>query len=251
MKKSNMHRALYDAVSDIDPALIDEVTAPRSHAHGMLRITAAAAAIAITLNLLFLSYLTFDNHRFVSTPGIASVFIYSVNGTDVTSHPLEIGKDVDLPFEFAGTLNIVPGYPLSFSINSTMPITLQISVSHGRFTDWHNDISPDGMFIHRDGNGVLGREFSIQNGRTIYWQPFDDSGKETTKRSKIYVDVILLSDSHIVGYCVLELSQYKSHKGSYCATLLSSEFYPKIDGNFQNVTKAYIDKRILKAKVLN
>ena len=252
MKHSNTHRALYDAVTHIDPAMVDEATAQRRIRPHIIKIAAYAAAIALILYGAFIGYLLFDGHTYLAAAGVVNVYNYSSNGNNLISQPLEAGADINTPLEFAGTLNIVPGYPLTFSVDTEIPIMLQIAVSDGRFTDWHNDISSDGTFTKRESNGVLGTEFSIQNNRTIYWQSFGGaaSGMPTTKTKNIFVDVILYSDSHIVGYCVIEILQYKDHHGDYCARLLASAFYPKVDGEFQDVAKEYVDKQILKAKVL-
>ena len=53
MKQPNTHRALYDAVTNMDPAMIEEATVPRKTLPTVKKIAAMAAVVALLLTMFF------------------------------------------------------------------------------------------------------------------------------------------------------------------------------------------------------
>lgn len=108
----------------------------------------------------------------------------------------------------------------------------------------------------------LGNNFVVDNDTFIQW--INDylvfNGGISTQRyegKSTYVDFVLRADDHIVGYAVVEivglpnkLEGFEDDEVAYYdPVLIASNFYPMVDGKFQNVTEEYINWQIKKAKL--
>ena len=175
---------------------------------------AIAAAVCIVLIGLFFAWLCIDFHPHES---------------------LEEMGAVSFPEESGDGFSSVPGYPFTFSIEEDIPAQWAINVNSGRLID-------------QNKTGNLGRECTISNDQRIYWSQFEYLSDVIEEKNHIYIEAILYAESHIVGYCVIELHVI-DYGGLSRAEILDSAYYPPQDGEYQNITMAHIRKQILKAKI--
>ncbi len=84
---------------------------------------------------------------------------------------------------------------------------------------------------------------TVNNGDTVYWHLADnDKQFEIT-----YVDIIAKIDDNVVGYAVVKI--FKDNNSSdYEAELLKSVVFPRVGGEYQQVTQDQVDERIQTAK---
>ncbi len=66
----------------------------------------------------------------------------------------------------------------------------------------------------------------------------------------IFVEVIIYSKGHIIGFALIEIFKPNPdlYTGTFSSRMLSSGYFPKIIGQFQNVTEEYIQERFERAK---
>ena len=107
-----------------------------------------------------------------------------------------------------------------------------------------------------EGNFRTGFQYSknksAKHGDTIYWVPWetDLDGEPTsaiTQAERTFVEIILKVDDNIIGYAVIKIER-KGDSRSYNAKILKSALIPKVDGEYQNVTKEQIKNAIEKIK---
>lgn len=264
---NEQHRALYDAISGINPEYIEEsIRPPRQIRTRILRFAAAAAVLAL---LLTLPGLFPNNGEYVTIPGVLTVTAYSYQGSsDFKEVPMEnsivpsLFNDGYCPV----VINCVPGHPITFQIPEGENITLEISVNEGHLYDWNKDIV-DGKFIKREKTGIHSQTFTISETMTLYWiNSYDDpdTGKSVSfipqrwhensdsvihngsRMENIYLDVVVYTEGHITGYSVLHIKPY--YDGGFQLVFVESKAYPKVDGEYQDITEEYVEKLIQRAK---
>ena len=258
MKQPDHNKVLFEAVSGIDPGLIDEAMEPqrlrKPLGRRIIRFVAAAAAVLAVFTGSFFAWLSYDGDL-VMTPGAAGIGSYNISDDQqLVYQPMNENESILFPTTYYDFVNIVPGMPFSFYFESDTPLTLSITVNSGGFEDWIVNIDKEGNLHGKESMGILGREFTIENNRTIYWHPLYSIDCSTLgqpeKTDHIYLEVILRSESHIVGYCVIEIQATNPEGSIYSATVLQSAYYPPQNGKFQEVSEAFIRKKILQAKIL-
>lgn len=99
--------------------------------------------------------------------------------------------------------------------------------------------------------------FTIGNNQQLFWKPSTPIKDPVTNETiesifpdgpSYYVDIAIRADDHIVGYAVVEIFNVDRKPISeggvpcYCACLLSSGSFPKVDGGFQNVSEKYLEQ---------
>lgn len=96
---------------------------------------------------------------------------------------------------------------------------------------------------------VVGKNAETRTNEMVAWHPQKDveALKENNNPGALYLRVFIYADDHIVGFGLVELGCNYILDGSYYAvTLLRfvTFCYPKIDGQFQNVSYEYILNQI-------
>ena len=96
---------------------------------------------------------------------------------------------------------------------------------------------------------VLDEKSFIPNGEVVWWDGLQRSSEDAFRdirnwKEPIYVDVIIRADGHIVGYAIVEIVCKDEQMLLYYSTLRKSVFYPKVDGQFQNISEEYIQKEM-------
>lgn len=272
---NDKHRALYDAISGIDPEFIEETMKPQRKQHYLLRFAAAAAVLAL---LLTLPSLFSKDEKYVTAPGILTI----------TAHAYEEeGKFTEIPLDYSSNplneygycplvISCVPGHPISFHVPDGENVTLDISVNEGHLYDWTNDIV-DGKWIIREGDNIRSQQCTLSEDMTLYWRNFYDDPESNTitylipaeghenveeidpetgkKRigicqgeriENIYIDIIVRSNDHITGYAVIHIKP--ANKPGFQSTLLTSVSFPQIDGEYQDIPEEYVQQQIQSVK---
>lgn len=263
---NEQHHALYDAITGIDPEYIEESTKPHRKRSILLRFTAAAAILAL---LLTLPGVFPNNGEYVTIPGVLTVTAYSYQGgSDFKEIPMESSI---VPSLFNNgycpvIINCAPGHPITFQIPEDENITLEISVNEGHLYDWNKDIV-DGKFIRREETGIHSQTFTLSETMTLYWiNTYDDPDvgesisfvpqrwyensdsviHNGSRMENIYLDVVIYTEGHITGYTVLHIKPY--YDGGFQLLFVESKAYPKVDGEYQDITEEFIRSKIEAAK---
>ena len=93
-------------------------------------------------------------------------------------------------------------------------------------------------------NFKANKNVTAKSGETIYWVGFVGANNKEIKHD--FVDIILKIDDNIIGYAVIEI--HLASGATHNAELLKSVVFPKIDGEYQNVTEKYVKNEIKKVK---
>lgn len=257
MKLNNTHRALYDAVSQIDPNLIEEATAPKRVLPSWKKVAAVAAVLALLIGLAFApSENTNEVEKIVIAPGILKVYAYDLStGTEISNMVrYELSDSViGDTCEWTSITNSLYGLPLTLEIDEKAfdlaNITFEVSVTHGGFYgDIHNDKykkdKNDPVAKMKDVN--FGKEFTIENGETIFWSDraliveAAEKGisyyEYVAKIGSIDVNIVIKCNSHIVGYALIKIESKR--EGWFTASAEKIVHFPKVDGEYQVVTMA-------------
>ena len=140
-------------------------------------------------------------------------------------------------------LSSVPGYPFTFDVQEDIPMSWKVYVNHYGFTLMQKQPSGGSRDLY------VGNEITIDDGETIYWSKYDDTGfmdlPEDDKR--IFMEAVLYSEDHIMGYCVIEIF-INDPVGKYSAKMIDSAYYPQQNGNYQDIKTEYVQEEIEKAK---
>ena len=262
MKASEKRRALYDAVSGIDPKLVQAATAPKQIkvVRTVWKVAAAAAMVAILIGVVAgLPFGLMDDEEYVTAPGTLSIRAYALDENEISEVNSTVLKEgVELPWEYVWSpaINIVDGLPIKLDFPTEgyegMRISLDISVSGGSFyREPRHYIDPETNEFIADENTNVGSEFTLNNNSTVYWTLYStkydkSSGKYeydgTLARDSSFVDIIIRADDIIVGYSVIEIYELPESL-SYKARIIDMKCFPKVDGEFQPVSRRYVEKK--------
>lgn len=85
----------------------------------------------------------------------------------------------------------------------------------------------------------------VKTGSTIYWDSYDED-EEINKYDSV-LEVVLKKDDRIIGYAIIEIESIKESL-DYKANVLKSALFPKVNGQYQEVTEEYIKAKFEKLK---
>lgn len=267
MKLNNTHRALYDAVSQIDPNLIEEATAPKRVLPSWKKVAAVAAVVALLIGSLFFwpSGGKTDNGQIVAVPGVLKVYACESKDMDTISveeYQLIEGMEPSYKTAWSPIVNLLTrGVTLTLRVDEETltghTITYDVSVNCGELYGdvFHEKYREEGDPIGKENwdNAFWGKHGVGENGETIHWMGdelyFDRDPKISLEEAietvgRIHLDIIIKADGNIVGYAVLEMICTNLNLCIFNAVLVDSKFYPKVDGAFQNVTEEYVREQI-------
>lgn len=252
-------------LSDLPEEMIAEAMAPAKDnrkwlsAKRILRMAAVAAVIAILISVINLLPGNDEPQDlgFLTMPGAIKVYAYDMAGgseiENMEKYELIDGVNMTSGCLFLAS-SVSHGLPLTFEVDSSQfdgaDILIRVDLNYGSFLIKNDEPITEENKHTRKAYLSLGREFTIQNEETILWIPADD--REVTKKEVVatdggmFTDVIIYADDHPIGYMVIEIIEPKY--GIYVAELLVSHCFPKIDGEYQNVTEEDIQKFIAQAK---
>lgn len=264
---NKQHEALYDAITGIDAEYIEESTKPpRRTRNRILQFAAAAAVLAL---LLTLPGLFSKEEKYVTAPGMLAIRAYAVNSTedpDMNGTVMEEGIDFPYDYVWGNGTNIASGIPIYLSIAdesiADTNISWEIRMEDGLFQK-----SDDGNFHPEDTcEDYLGRHFTVPNNTMLLWSniyyapellplpntPVEPGMIDEYIGESTYVEAIVRSDGHIIGYAVIEILGLPSPLEGYeqygiccfAPKLVAANYYPKVNGEFQEITEEYILQQI-------
>lgn len=273
MKQSNTHRALYDAVSQIDPILIEEATAPKKTLPAVKKIAAMAAVLALLLTMFF-----WPNREegYITAPGLIKVYAHELDDSGneiIESVALEKGVVLTPEYVFRTDTSYRPQFPIFFEVEhekyKSEEIVLEISTNSGIFYKHRpGDLSMIGkppieqLLYH-----YYGQHFSVTADQPFCWEPdgFDYAfmkeqyAKGNTDFSEVYkligfeenpsyFDIIMWADGEIIGYCIIEVNRFETDISQYAHRfsfeVVAMVGFPMVDGKLQNVSYEYVQKQI-------
>lgn len=259
MRANEKRRALYDAVSAIDPALVQEATAPRHRKVTRIvwRVAACAAVVALLIGAMAGFPLDFgQDEEYVTAPGGLTIRAYALNEDEISEmNSITLEEGVELPWNYGWSsgINVVRGLPikLDFQNNDFLgaDISLDIYVDQGSFycskpSPYNHEASDIIGYYYEN----LGRDFTVPNGTTLYWVDFYSQSGEMAS-GDLYVDIIVREGNIIVGYAVLKIFEVEHHV--FFAQALEIVSYPKVDGAYQNIPRKYVKRQIENAHEMN
>lgn len=241
------------ALNGLPEEMIAEAIQPvRKRRPLWLRLAACAAVLALVIagGVLWPS-----GGGIQTAPGILTITVQAEDRTSesgFTIIQLEEGISAPENRSWALVMNRSPGLPVSLSVESedypAEDITFNITVDHGAYINWKNKNNNNSYSIE-----YLPPEFTSSNHVQIYWNilsldyPIND-WYENEDYDQIYTDIVIYCEDHIIGYAVLRFDRKYSEENvpllSYFSTLVESVTFPKVNGQFQPVTKEYVQECI-------
>ena len=225
------------------------------------KVTAAAVAVVILFGALVFWPEGGDPSQpgIIAVPGVMKVYACELEGmstVEIADYALIEGADLSEVVTWApffGSAAHTRGIPLSFTVEDESlknhELTLEIRAYYGEL---HGSLN--------EGYLPLEKNVTLQNGDTIYWTGNEiwdattdlQNGFEETlaQLGGVYIDIIIQADGHIVGCAIIEIGCLETVPSVLSAGLLASVYYPKVNGEFQDITEEYITEQIalIKAK---
>lgn len=84
----------------------------------------------------------------------------------------------------------------------------------------------------------------------IYWHPtfimmYPVMWRDT---KQAFIEIILKVNDNIIGYAVVKILKAPDDRDNYAARIFKSALFPKVKGEYQNITKEQVEKLIGKVK---
>lgn len=224
-----------------------------------LRVAMSAAALALIVGLLFVP----GGDGVVSTSGLK---VYALDAEtheagENAKEELKKHETIIHASSFSPMLSLTgwEGIILSFEIEDPEIDleTVTITATATRSEVFHRKYNPDDFV----DDVTLPTTCVFSNGEVIRWTAYYTFAA-WNKQSELsmaefveqlggmYLDVVIRSGDHIIGYAVLEMWGWEQNPG-FSGKLLESAFYPLVNGEFQNITEEYVLECIQGAKALN
>lgn len=231
-------------------------------ATGRKWILRAAACLVLVIGLLFATMR--EDNGIVTGNGLLTLTVYATDAEPFTTSSV----DTVMPFShiWQGFVSWAPGWPITLSINS----------EHYQSDDIRFEVTVDGgvYYVGRDGgtsiypgySKPMPAEFSVPNNTTIFWSMWytaEQSEHIQYEGEEVFTKIIVYDGNRIIGYAVLRFdrftygeldAEYYGQLGlpldefasAYRLELLASVSFPKVDGEYQNVTLEYVNACIEK-----
>lgn len=247
------------ALNALPEEMVAEAMEPGHRGRGVswLRL---AACVAIIVGLFFGFWPA--EPEIVTAPGLLTLTVYAMDSTsNYTSVELTEGISVPESRYIPLGLSIMPGIPVVLSVEtedfSSDQIIFNISATCGMY------IATEGT--HSESYTTLYKEFTCRNNDAIYWtiDSFDKTIEFADEAyDHVFTSIIICYQEHIIGYAVVrfdrlygkefvELDPFFSDVyndddpvAAYYAELVESVSFPKVNGEYQNVSEEYVNQCI-------
>lgn len=254
--------SLSRALNSLPEEMIEAAMAPAPGRRRPLWRPAACAAVLALALLCGLFWPTGDGIK--TAPGILTVTVYALDETNADGYSeIQLTEGISIPADKSWPLHlsIMPGLPVGLSIESedypAEDITFDITVEHGEYINWRNPDSEQMQW--------LPSTFVSSNNTRIYWSTSSDMYEdyESTEYDQIYTDIIIYCGEDIIGYAVLRFDRIYSHElfeqspylesfypdenipvDVFKSVLVKSILFPKVNGEYQDISKAYVEECI-------
>jgi hypothetical protein len=220
-------------------------------------IIRAAACLALVIGLL-LTTMRGDN-GVITGNGLLSLTVYATNADPFTIS----STDTVVPFShtWQNSVSWAPGWPITLSINSehyqSNDIRFEVTVDGGVYYVG----SDGGTSIYPGYSKPMPAQFSVPNNTTIFWSMWytaEQSEHIQYEGEGAFTKIIVYDGDQIIGYTVLRFdrltygelnAEYYEQLGlplgelasAYRLELLASVSFPKVDGQYQDVTLEYVN----------
>lgn len=241
------------ALNALPEEMVAEAMEPGHRGRGVswLRL---AACVAIIVGLFFGFWPT--EPEIVTAPGLLTVTVYARDEDGQGYIVTEIGKGVDAARkqENECVIDGVPMDPIGISVYFDMDteefpteeIIYNVKVERGMYFDYSS-----GDYIQG-----LGTEFTRQNPSFASWAPVyvtddDPNADNYPEYDHVYTEIIIYCESHIVGYTIMRFDRIYNEFGAttnYDPYIVASVLFPKLNGEYQNIAKKYVDECIRTVK---
>lgn len=222
----------------------------------------AAACLAVVVGLVFAAF--GGGSGVVTGPGILAVTAYAADG-----EPFVVSdSDTVVPFShrWGPFVNWAPGWPLTLNVPEgellSENIRFQVTVDGGGYYVGVNG----GPSIYPVFSTTMPAQFTVPNNTTIFWSMWYDaaSGEHTVHQGKeVYTQIIIYDETHIIGYVVLRFDRFTygeldaeyyeqlgvpldEYAQEYQLEVLASVSFPKVDGEYQEISEEYVWQQIAK-----
>lgn len=234
----------------------------RRHRSLWYRAAAVAATLAIVLTAALWPGKDNKTGELITAPGILKVYAYEMKGSDpidfvsvdeyeMTESPAYPRNAVWSPIMSSTCYGIVITPVIEEESVQEADITFEITVDYGElYGDFYSKKYTEG----EKGKATLeetflGKKTVLSNKETIYWQGQELMHSEELQTVQhVYVDIIAMADGNIVGYAVFEIERYDD--SFFAGHLKQSEYYPLVDGEFQPITREYVQQKMSEWKVM-
>ena len=235
----------------------------------LVRIAAMAAALALLLTGMH--FWPAGEDDVVTMPGILKAYacdIESISEDELEQYALVESLEQSYQTMWAQHINVIAkGITISLLLDDDSlgesDIDIEVSTNFGELRGNHYR---DKYFVEGDikqsrENAKLGKKGTIDNGEAVFWTGFElldiyAAGEKAGKSKEesfletggVFVEFIVRVENHIVGYAVMEIISVDYESEIFGIELRDSAYFPKVDGEYQNVTQEYLEKRIRSAK---
>lgn len=252
MKGTDLSRQLGDLPED----MIAEAMAPakilrRKNLTGrLLRITACLAVIiGLTVAILWPS----GDNGIIAGPGILAVAVHAAEQAPFTVDSPE--TVVPFSHRWSWPISWTAGWPITLAVKDAYDSSDNIS--------FHVTVDGGGYCVGYDGGdsllhgfySQLPAQFTVPNHTTIFWDlTYDAASGErfVYEGTTVYTTIIVYDGSQIIGYSVLKFNRLTlgelgatnntdSFSNCYQFEMLDSVSFPKVNGEYQNITLEYVN----------
>lgn len=217
-----------------------------------LRATSVAAALALILTAFFAPG---SDDGIVTAPGVLKVYAHDLSANpenEIVLYELKEGGGIHPQCGWTYIMNMAYGLPLTFRLEeeefADCELRFDISVNDGFFYGSISKYAIEG--VPWTESAFLGTDFFIENGEVIYWAEEPSPSRPLFKKP-IYVDVVVKANGNIIGYTVIEILRKRGgefNQEFFVAQMNKTVLFPKVNGEFQNITEEYIAKKISQYK---
>lgn len=196
-------------------------------------------AVAVCLCLLLGAFLGVNNLYSpspVEAAGVMKVMGYAFDNGQMIEVNLDEGVEIPWNHGWSPGINVVPGLPIKFTYKN-QEFSLYVTADQAQLINW------------KDGKvSVMQQPVLMKSGDTIYWQ-MRDTDVWAQKKDVHYVNVLNKEQDFIVGYAIIKIAGNTSEPGGkvYVASVIKNVLFPKVNGQYQNITEEYVNAEIEKA----
>lgn len=255
-------------LSDLPEEMIAEAMAPAKNIkrkYFTTRVLHAAACVALVAGLLMAALIGWPaGNNVITAPGVLVVTAYAAdqnNPNELIEVPLEEG--VWIPGQaFIGSTNSYVGVPTHLSVNtedySSEDISYIISGTVGSYADDTRKGYTSDWFSTLEIKNNNTFRYDLTYGVRAAKEDWNDQSFDRT-----FTKIVIYCQGHIIGYAVIQYDrlytdewaelrpEMKPHYENleqpapldvfYC-TLIKSVTFPKVDGEYQDITQKYVDR---------
>lgn len=234
-----------------DELLLEATEVKKKNTTGKRWLRIAAVAAAVLVLFAVLSFWPARDDGYVTGPGMLAVRIYAAEDPAGKNFvELELTEGIQVPSEnyCSASLSIMPGIPIHLSWENEAFAKENIS-----FALYANQ----GEFVQIDQSFHLVIDNNCENNCTVYWRETESTIASKAEEHFVFVQIVIYQEDHVIGYSVLYFDGLTAGEymglnpnmhyddpnacvGVYYASLLKSVTFPKVEGEYQDVSNDYV-----------